>query len=597
MSTESPPAKEPDFVRRFLEEHRSRISELKYSLFLFRKNALAVLGLVLILAVITIALLAPFLAVQQPTYVDINGQLQQRWAFHDICARPEQNTRPTAPVIVGAASLTVYVGENLGFTAVASDPDQPADSMTWLWTWGDGTTSAIGSGTTTTNSYAHAWDLAGNYSVGVSVSDGYNAAVVSATLVNVTAEPVPSGLGTLQGMITSNGSPGGPIGGAQVIASPGGFAGLTAPNGTYAISLPAGTYAVTASAWLFGERTASGITVGVNGTTTSDLALTPDLGWIVGNITSSTGIRITTAQVTATGANGLQMAVGVDSTGAYNMTLPAGTYALNATDAANLYSRVPALNVSVLPGRATDRSFSLTPLTLDCETFLGPSLAHPFGTDNFGEDWYSKVLYGAGLSLEIGLLVVIPASLIGSLLGLLAGFRGGIIEEVIMRVTDVFLSIPSLILAIAITAVLGRSIVNVTYALIITWWPWYTRLVRGQVLSLKERQFVESAKSVGASPTRLMLRHILPNSISPVIVQASMDFGYVILTAAGLGFLGLGAPPGTAEWGVMISEGLTYLFNAPWMSVFPGLAIVLTVLGFNLLGDGLRDILDPRLRR
>jgi peptide/nickel transport system permease protein len=274
-----------------------------------------------------------------------------------------------------------------------------------------------------------------------------------------------------------------------------------------------------------------------------------------------------------------------------------GTYGLNATEATNRFDRSTRLNISVRTGEAAVVPFALTPIAFDCQVFFAPSAAHPFGTDNFGEDWSSKVLYGAGLSLEIGLLVVIPASLIGSLLGLLAGFKGGILEEVIMRVTDIFLSIPSLILAIAITAVLGRSIVNVTYALIITWWPWYTRLVRGQVLSIKERQFVESAKSVGASPTRLMLRHILPNSVSPVIVQASMDFGYVILTAAGLGFLGLGAPPGTAEWGVMISEGLTYLFNAPWMAVFPGLAIVLTVLGFNLLGDGLRDILDPRLRR
>jgi peptide/nickel transport system permease protein len=231
------------------------------------------------------------------------------------------------------------------------------------------------------------------------------------------------------------------------------------------------------------------------------------------------------------------------------------------------------------------------------QVLLPPSLAHPFGTDHFGTDWYSKLLYGASVSLEIGLSVVIPASVIGSFLGLVAGFEGGIMEEVIMRVTDIFLSIPSLILAIAICAVLGRSIEHVTYALIITWWPWYTRLVRGQVLSIKERQFIEAAKSVGARPSRLMLWHILPNSISPVIVQASMDFGYVILTAAGLGFLGLGAPPGTAEWGVMISEGLNYLFNAPWLAVFPGLAIIVTVLGFNLLGDGLRDILDPRLRR
>lgn len=228
---------------------------------------------------------------------------------------------------------------------------------------------------------------------------------------------------------------------------------------------------------------------------------------------------------------------------------------------------------------------------------LPPSSAHPFGTDNFGVDWYSKVVYGSGVALQIGILVVVPASFLGSLLGLLAGFKGGVVEEIIMRITDVFLSIPGLILAIAITAVLGRSIVNVMYALIITWWPWYTRLVRGQVLSVKERQFVESARSVGAGPARLMLRHILPNSVSPVIVQASMDFGYVILTAAGLGFLGLGAVPGTAEWGVMIFEGINYLFVAPWMSVFPGLAIVLAVLGFNLVGDGLRDILDPRLRR
>jgi peptide/nickel transport system permease protein len=231
------------------------------------------------------------------------------------------------------------------------------------------------------------------------------------------------------------------------------------------------------------------------------------------------------------------------------------------------------------------------------ERLLPPSFAHPFGTDQFGVDWYSKVIYAAGTALQVGLLVVIPASLVGSLLGLLAGFKGGILEEVIMRITDVFLSIPGLILAIAITGVLGRSIVHVMYALIITWWPWYTRLVRGQVLSVKERQFIESAKSVGASPTRLMLRHILPNTVSPVIVQGSMDFGYVILTAAGLGFLGLGAVPGTAEWGVMIYEGINFLFTAPWMSTFPGIAIVLAVLGFNLVGDGLRDILDPRLRR
>jgi len=231
------------------------------------------------------------------------------------------------------------------------------------------------------------------------------------------------------------------------------------------------------------------------------------------------------------------------------------------------------------------------------EQFESPSAEHWFGTEFFGIDLFSMVVYGARTSFMIGAFVVFPAMLIGVVLGAFAGYFGRGIGETIMRITDIFLSIPALVLAMAIAAVLGRSIVNIMYALIITWWPWYTRIVYGQVLSLREKQFVEAARSVGAGPLRIIFRHITMNSLSPVIVQATSDFGYVVLTAAGLSFIGLGAPVGTAEWGLMINEGAKYMPNYWWSSVFPGVAILVTVLAFNLLGDGLRDILDPRLRR
>jgi len=168
---------------------------------------------------------------------------------------------------------------------------------------------------------------------------------------------------------------------------------------------------------------------------------------------------------------------------------------------------------------------------------------------------------------------------------------------VIMRITDVFLSIPSLVLAMAIVAALGPSITHITYAMIVTWWPWYTRLVFGQVLSIREKQYIEASRSVGAGPGRILYKHVMKNSLSPVVVQATSDFGYVVLAAAALGWLGLGAPLGTAEWGRMISENQQYVFQAWWTVTFPGIAIVFTVLGFNLLGDGIRDVLDPKLRR
>ncbi len=580
--------------RRFREEHASRISELKYSVFLFRKNVLAVLGLVLILLVVAIAFIAPLLAIQQPTYVSVNGSLQQRWAFHDVCLSPPANIPPYPPVIFGAANVTAYVGTPLSLMAVTSDPDVPIEEMNWTWSWGDGVLDTTGGTTSRTNIASHAWLAPGEYPVYVTVSDGYGNAVSAYNQVLVNVNPAPAGLGAVQGTVLSGGSGHPPVVGAQLILSPGSLAATTNATGGFSLSAPSGAYTLTAQGYLF-SPSASPVVVTANATAFANVTLAPNMGWLVGTVNSTSGALLTRSQVTATATNGLRTAMGVNAAAAYNLSLAPGVYGMNVT--AYGYGLQTRSNVTVVAGRETRMPFTLSPLAVDCQVFLAPSSAHPFGTDNFGEDWYSKVLYGASLSLEIGLLVVIPASLIGSMLGLVAGFKGGLLEEVIMRVTDIFLSIPSLILAIAITAVLGRSIVNVTYALIITWWPWYTRLVRGQVLSIKERQFVESAKSVGASPTRLMIRHILPNSISPVIVQASMDFGYVILTAAGLGFLGLGAPPGTAEWGVMISEGLNYLFNAPWMAVFPGLAIVLTVLGFNLLGDGLRDILDPRLRR
>lgn len=226
-----------------------------------------------------------------------------------------------------------------------------------------------------------------------------------------------------------------------------------------------------------------------------------------------------------------------------------------------------------------------------------PSLDHLFGTDDYGRDIFSMVVYGAQTSLRICLLVVSISTLIGVLLGGLAGYFGGVIDEILMRITDVFLAIPYLILALAIAAALGRSIDHIMEAMIITWWPTYARLMRGQVLAIREQQFVEAARSIGARNSRILFRHILPNSLAPLLVEITLDLGAVLLVAAGLSFIGLGASPGTAEWGLMISDGRNVMFHAWWYVTFPGIAIVLVVLGFNLLGDGLRDVTDPKLRR
>ena len=225
-----------------------------------------------------------------------------------------------------------------------------------------------------------------------------------------------------------------------------------------------------------------------------------------------------------------------------------------------------------------------------------PSWRHPLGTDENGGDILSRIIWGARVDLGISLLVVGSAAALGSITGAAAGFLGGKLDEALMRITDVFLAFPGLILAMAIAAVLGRSLTNLALALIIVWWPGYARLVRGVVLSEREKPYVEAAKAAGAGSFRIILKHLLPNSIYPLLVNATLDLGLVMLTAAGLSFIGFGAEAGVAEWGVMIANGRNYLFQAPWVVAFPGLAILLCSLALNLLGDGLRDALDPRLR-
>ena len=226
-----------------------------------------------------------------------------------------------------------------------------------------------------------------------------------------------------------------------------------------------------------------------------------------------------------------------------------------------------------------------------------PSAAHWFGTDEMGGDLFSRVVIATRTSLWVGLTIVGIATIVGVPLGVAAGYFGGWVRAVIMRVTDVFLSVPGIILALAIVSVLGAGILNGIVALSIVWWPGYVRLVEAKALALRHEPFVEAARSVGASHTRILALHILPNCASPIIVKASMDMGLAILAAASLGFIGLGAKPPAPEWGAMISVARTYMPNWWWYAVFPGFAIYLTVLGFNLFGDGLRDVLDPKSSR
>ena len=227
---------------------------------------------------------------------------------------------------------------------------------------------------------------------------------------------------------------------------------------------------------------------------------------------------------------------------------------------------------------------------------LPPSREHLCGTDTAGRDLFSRILYGTRISIKIGVTVVSFAVIFGTLIGLFSGYFGGKVDEIIMRITDIFFSIPYLILAMAIAAALGPNLVNTMLSLAIVWWPIYARLARGQALLIREYTYIEAARGLGANNLRIIFRHVLPNSFSPIIVQASLDFGNAIMFAAALSFIGLGAQPPTPEWGAMISMGKNYLRDSWWYPTFPGLAIFITVLGFNLIGDGLRDILDPRLK-
>ena len=226
-----------------------------------------------------------------------------------------------------------------------------------------------------------------------------------------------------------------------------------------------------------------------------------------------------------------------------------------------------------------------------------PSPEHWLGTDSLGRDIASRILYGARISLIIGVVVVASAGVVGTTIGLIAGYAGGLVDEALMRLTEVFLAFPALILAMAIAGALGPSLTNAIIAIAAVTWAVYARLTRGQILSLRQREFVEAARAIGASRVRIVWHHLLPNVLAPLMIQASFDLGSSIIAAAGLSFIGFGAQPPTPEWGVMISEGRNYISTQPWLSLFPGLAILFAVGSFNLLGDGLRDAFDPRLSR
>jgi peptide/nickel transport system permease protein len=226
-----------------------------------------------------------------------------------------------------------------------------------------------------------------------------------------------------------------------------------------------------------------------------------------------------------------------------------------------------------------------------------PSAAFPFGTDNLGRDLLSRVILGTRGALEVAVIVVVLATAIGVPLGLIAGYTGGWLSEVIMRITDVFLSLPQLVLALALAQLLTASLETAMIALALTYWPFFTRLVYAETRRLRASLFVDALRGIGAGSGRILFAHILPNAISPVIVRATIGMGFTILVAAVLGFLGMGATPPEPDWGLTISESRNYLPDAWWYATFPGLAILVTVLGFNLLGDGLRDLVDPRLRR
>ena len=226
-----------------------------------------------------------------------------------------------------------------------------------------------------------------------------------------------------------------------------------------------------------------------------------------------------------------------------------------------------------------------------------PSEKYLFGTDGLGRDIFSRVVYGARITLTIALLVAAISTPIGMLIGILSGYLGGAVDEILMRLADVFLAFPRLILAIAFAAALGPGVENAIIAIAIALWPSYARLARAETLNVKNNDYIQAMRVLGAGKMRIMIGHIMPLTLSSIIVRMSLDMGTIILTAAGLGFLGLGAQPPMPEWGLMVSDGRQFLVDQWWVSTLPGVAILVVVMGFNLLGDGIRDVLDPRQRQ
>ena len=228
--------------------------------------------------------------------------------------------------------------------------------------------------------------------------------------------------------------------------------------------------------------------------------------------------------------------------------------------------------------------------------FGAPSLSHPLGTDDFGRDTLSRILIGARVSLQVGLIAVTIAAVVGTWLGMMAGYTNRIADEIIMRAMDVLFAFPAILLAIAILAALGKGIANAMIAIGIVYIPIFARIARSSVLTVKREEYVEAAHAIGAGRMRILFRHIFPNSLAPLIVEVSLSLAFAILAEAALSFFGLGTQPPDPSWGRMLSEGRAYIRQSIWMGLFPGLAIMLTVMGFNFLGDGLRDVLDPRMK-
>ncbi len=237
------------------------------------------------------------------------------------------------------------------------------------------------------------------------------------------------------------------------------------------------------------------------------------------------------------------------------------------------------------------------PLAQDVRNRLRPPSSEAvFGTDELGRDVFSRVLWGARITIPAGVAVIIFGSVVGILVGAIAGYAGGVVDEVVMRISELFMAFPTIILALAITAALGADIRNAIIALVVVWWPSYARLIRSLVLEIKTKEYVEGVKSVGANGIYILFRTVLPNCVSQAVVLATLDIGNAILTFAGLSFLGLGPEPSSPEWGRMVSIGIDF-FEQWWMWLYPGMAIAILVLAFNFIGDGLRDWLDPRLRK